>query len=205
MFLIKMNKINDILDTEYGIFKAIFNLNAFTWLSSDNAELLDIDYYLNHSGNKYISPLTYKLFDADASTYLEKLAKIIVLKYGDNWKKIYDVYFNTDYKPLENYSMVEDEKVNTDLSVTTDGDVNNYGFNTPDTDEDGIPVSKNSIKQTTSGSDEKNTRNLQRYGNIGVTTSQMMLGSELDLRQYDFYKMMMDNIDDVMCLAYREV
>lgn len=201
--LIKLSATNDILESEYGIFEAIQTLNKLTWLSSDDAELLDIDYYLNHSGNKYVSPLYLALFKADETNYLTKLAKIILLKYADNWNKIYDAYFLTDYEPLENYSMVEDEKVNTDISVSTDGDNNTFGFNT--TSVDGIPNSKNSISQHTTGKEKDNTRNLTRRGNIGTTTSQMMLGSELDLRRYNFYQMMMNDIDEVLTIVYRGV
>lgn len=203
MRLIKLKSTNPILETEYGIFKAIYELEKFSWLSSDDADILDIDYYLNHSGDKYVTPLFEDLFIADEEHYLTKLAKIIVLKYGDNWNKIYNAYFVSSYNPLENYSMVEDEKVNTDISVTTGSENNVFGFNTES--EDGISNNKNSINQTTSGSDEKNTRNLTRSGNIGVTTSQQMLESEIKLRLYDFYQAIMNDIDNVLCLAYRPI
>lgn len=199
----RMNDINDILVTEYGIFQAIQSQATFTWLSNDDAKLLDVDYYINHSGNKFITPLTDSLYNKDATTYLTTLAKIILLKYGDNWNKVYQAYFNTPYNPLENYSMVENEKYNTNITNTTDGEVNTFGFNTTSTD--GVPNSKNGITQTSTGDKKDNYRELDRSGNIGVTTSQQMLQSELDLRRYDFYQMIMNDIDNVMCLDYRFV
>ena len=180
----KMKQLNDILTTQSGIFSAIQSLNVLTWLSSDDAKALDIEYYLNHSGEKYISPLTDALYDKDNTTYLTNLAKIILLKFANNWNRIYQAYVTETYNPLENYSMIEDESVNTEMVVETDGENNVFGFNTTSTD--GVPSSKSGIKQTTSGTDEKNNRHHERYGNIGVTTSQMMLQSELDLRKYDF-------------------
>ena len=41
-------------------------------------------------------------------------------------------------------------------------------------------------------------RTLTRSGNIGVTTSQQMLQAELDIRTYDFYKSVYDDIDHVL-------
>lgn len=41
---------------------------------------------------------------------------------------------------------------------------------------------------------------LTRSGNIGVTTSQQMLQSEIDLWQYDFFKIVYADIDKVLCL-----
>ena len=41
---------------------------------------------------------------------------------------------------------------------------------------------------------------LTRSGNIGVTTSQQMLQSEIDLWQYDFFKIVYADIDKILCL-----
>ena len=199
----KMKQLNDILTTQSGIFSAIQSLNVLTWLSSDDAKALDIEYYINHSGEKFVSPLTDALYDKDNTTYLTNLAKIILLKFANNWNRIYQAYVTETYNPLENYSMIEDESVNTEMVVETDGENNVFGFNTSSTDA--LPSSNSGIKQTTSGTDEKNNRHHTRSGNIGVTTSQQMLQSELDLRKYDLYEVIMSDIDSVMCLAYRGV
>lgn len=205
MYLIKMNDINDYLTTSTGIFKAIYNTTSqpFTWLSEDLADTLDLDYYLSHSGNKYISPIVIKLYDNDNTTYLTKLAKIIILKYSDKWNRIYKAYIQSDYEPLENYSLTESESVNTDVTTQTDGANNVFGFNT--TSEDGIPSSLSGVTQNTTGDKTKNTRDLMKYGNVGVTTSQQMLSSEIELRAYNFYNEIMNDVDAVMCLDIRGV
>ena len=205
MILEKMNQINDFLDSGVGIIQTIqTNYSAtFTWLTSTDAETLDMEYYLNHSGEKYISPLTYKLYHNDDATYLTKLASIIKLKFADKWNKLYKAFFIDEYNPIENYSMVEDENVNSSITNTTNGNNNVFGFNT--TEEDGVPESKNGVTTTTSGDFDDNHRQLTRSGNIGVTTSQQMLQSEIDLRQWDFYNMIMEDIDSIMCLDYRRV
>ena len=162
-----------------------------------------MDYYLNHSGEKYISPITAKLYENDDSTYLTKLASLIVLKYSDKWNKIYKAFFEEEYNPIENYSMLEEENANISITNSTTGKNNIYGFNT--TYEDGVPQDNSSVESTTSGDFDDNHRTLARTGNIGVTTSQQMLQSEIELRQWNFYNMIMNDIDDVMCLSFRGV
>lgn len=201
--MLKMNDINNYLITNVGIFNTIkVNYSSvFTWLTQTISETLDMDYYLQHSGNKYISPIVDKLYLNNENTYLTKLASLIVLKFGDKWNRLYNTYFLTDYNPLENYNMIEDENVNTDISVNTSNDNNTFGFNTISTD--GVSKDKSSIDTNTTGDFDNNYRKLTRSGNIGVTTSQQMLESELKLRQWDFYSMLMDDVDSVMCLAVR--
>ena len=48
---------------------------------------------------------------------------------------------------------------------------------------------------------ETGTRGLTRHGNIGVTTSQQMLQSEIDLRSnYHFINQIMNDVDSILCL-----
>lgn len=201
----KMYEINDFIVTETGIIETIQTNypTKFTWLTSDNAETLDMEYYLNHSGDKFISPLTYALYEQDETTYLSKLAKLIVLKYEDKWNKLYKAFFEDEYNPIENYSMIEDENVNSKIVNKTNGQNNIYGFNT--TNEDGVPQDNSNVESSSEGDFDDNHRRLSRSGNIGVTTSQQMLQSEIDLRQWEFYEMLMNDIDEVMCLAFRRV
>lgn len=205
MNLIKMNQINDYLETNEGIIETIQTNypTTFTWLDSTKAETLDMDYYLNHSGDKYISPITYKLYKNDETTYLSKLASLIVLKFSDKWNKLYKAFFEDEYNPIENYSMVEDENVNSKIVNKTNGQNNIYGFNT--TDENGVPQDNSNVESSSEGDFDDNHRKLTRSGNIGVTTSQQMLQSEIELRQWKFYEMIMNDIDEVMCLAFRRV
>ena len=205
MKLVKMKEINDFIDSGIGIIQTIQTnySTTFSWLSSTNAETLDMDYYLNHSGEKYISPLTLKLYEDNPLTYLTKIASLIVLKYSDKWNKLYKAFFIDEYNPIENYSMVEEENINTDMTNTTNGNQNIFGFNTTNTD--GVEQNKSGATTTTTGDFDDNHRKLTRSGNIGVTTSQQMLQSEIELRQWNFYKMIMEDIDDVMCLSIRRV
>ena len=201
----KMNQINDFIESGSGIIQTIQTNypTVFTWLTSDVAETLDMDYYLNHSGEKYISPITEKLYLNNPNTYLDKLASLIVLKYKDKWNKLYEAFFLDEYNPIENYSMIENENVKTKITNATKGKNNIYGFNT--TAEDGVPQDNSDVESTTSGEFDDNHKQLTRSGNIGVTTSQQMLQSEINLRQWNFYNDLMNDIDEIMCLAVRGV
>ena len=154
---------------------------------------------------------------------------IIYNRFGYKWKKIYDA-LTTDYKPLENYNMFqkrtpditrEDTYDTTDErtpNLTTSGedsaktDVGIYGFNSTSgnnsTDSNGESSSSQSVTGTdtntktgTITNTESGTEELERSGNIGVTTSQQMLESELKLREYDFYKTIYKDIDSILCLG----
>lgn len=197
----KLNDIIDILSGDNGIFYALKTLNKFTWLNDTLSSQLDLDYYLNHSGNKYISHFTDVLYKNNPSTYLTLLADVIYNRYGDNWNKIYDAYFNNDYNPIENYSMIEEENQNTDMETTLKNKNNVYGFNT--SSDTGISNNYQDNTTNVKGKFDDNHRKLTRSGNIGVTTSQQMLESEIDLRKFDFYQMIMNDIDNIMCLMVR--
>lgn len=174
--------------TNYGIFKTIYSLNAFTWLGEDESEMIDLEYYFNHSNEKWISPLFEKLYGMNPSTTLTALANIIINKFGDKWNRLYDAFITTTYDPIENYSMTEESNANTDMNVNS----KIYGFNS----ETGV----NASDTNTNGSKLTNTAELTRSGNIGVTTSQQMLESELKLRQWNFIDQMMADVDSILCL-----
>lgn len=196
-------KMNDIINipADDGIFHALFTLNKFSWLDESLADLLDLDYYLNHSGNKYISNFVDVLYKKDAATYLSTLANIIYTRFGNNWNKLYDAYLVKTYNPIENYSMVEEENAATNITNKTDGNNNVFGFNT--SSDDGVKNNLNHLENNTTGDFDKNHRKLTRSGNIGVTTSQQMLESELNLRRWDFYNHIMNDIDTIYCLMVR--
>lgn len=197
-----------------GIFHQLAINNTFEFITSDNQEELDVDYYLSHSGNKYISNLFNTLLDRyPDQDPLIKLSKIIESRYKEKWIRIYNAMME-EYKPLENYSMLEvetpdleDHRVTKlDQDLTTESDLNDYGFNSPNP----VPTSHN--VNTIKGTGDKNktdetinrsgTRTLTRSGNIGVTTSQQMLESEIKLRAlYNMIEIIFNDVDKVLCLS----
>ena len=196
-------------------------------VTDDNENILNEDYFFIHSADKYLSPFAQRLWEEmneDEVLFFQTLVPILYNRFGVKWKKIYDALM-TSYKPLENYSMEEEisygkknthvntEKVTTDIDgtndVKTDSTNGIYGFNSnqsnPSNDVDGSSLNTidntevvsrtGDITDTLSGKDTH-----KRSGNIGVTTSQQMLESEIKLRQYDFYNQIYDDIDSVLCL-----
>ena len=226
---LKMIDIQPVVDASHlGIFGVIqsYYPSTFEWLTSTIASLLDTEYYYNHSGGKTISPMVKRLYDIDEGSYLTKIASIVTNKYKDKWNKLYDAFINSEYNPIENYSMVEeentaskieeDENVGTNIVVDTSGNENVFGFNTDN--ENGVEKGKTSGLSTTTGDYDDNHRKnvktgdfddnhrkLTRSGNIGVTTSQQMIESEIKLRQYNIFNQMFDDVDEIMCLAFRRV
>lgn len=187
-----------------------------------NVQTLNQDYYLQHSNDKFLSPFAEKLFN-DGKTNQEIAnftATICANRFATKWKKIYDALM-TEYAPLENYSMEEErtpdltfedtENVKSDVktSRTTNAESKYKGFNatepvtitttdgTEDVETSGAKLDNETSKVTTHTGSET----LTRKGNIGVTTSQQMLESEFKVRQYDFYKMIYNDIDSVLCLG----
>lgn len=210
------------------IFRALSDADTYPLVTDfigDNVPMLDWDYYLGFSADKFISPLQQKMLDSMTDEYTKNdvitdMAKLIYNRFATKWKKIYDALM-TEYNPLENYSMVEErtpdltfeETENVNTEVTTNRETNatsKYkGFNASDpvtiTSTDGTDdVTTSGLSadnETTKTTTNTGTETLTRSGNIGVTTSQQMLESEFKVRQYDFYKMVYNDIDSILCLS----
>lgn len=148
-------------------------------------------------------------YDTDAPFNLVSLGTLVFAlvdqmekEYGDNLMHIAEAYFGSEYNPIENYSMLETRTPDltegytgntaTDVNTTSESDGDVFGFNS----STAVPSSHAKTTTDTTGESEKNegtytktntgTETLERTGNIGVTTSQQMLTSELELRKYDF-------------------
>ena len=64
---------------------------------------------------------------------------------------------------------------------------------------DSTDTETRNLAGTNNGS-EDTQRELNRSGNIGVTTTQQMMQSEIELWQWNFFKTVFDDIDKVCCL-----
>lgn len=206
---------SDIVNGDYALLsilqdKPIYPLvNDF--INSQNALNLDIDYLLGFSNDKFLSPLAMKIYEQQnlsIDILFQKIAEIVYQRFGSKWNKLW-VALNTEYNPLENYSMVEERTPNIkriDEYDTIDEETNQntngiYGFNSidsnPSSDNDGkgTNTKTGNVTKTETGNEEKT-----RSGNIGVTTSQQMLQSEFEVRKYDFYREIYKDIDSILCL-----
>lgn len=197
------------------------DLNNF--INNTNKDVLNTDYYILHSGEKWLSIIAEKIYEHEnenVSTLMTSIANIIYQRYSTKWIKIYDALV-TAYKPLENYAMKEkrtpyithDETIDVKQDITTtretDSESGIYGFNSKQSSPSNTiggketinVVGDNSKNKTHSKRTETGHEDLERSGNIGVTTSQQMLQSEIDLRQYDFYNQIYNDIDTILCLS----
>ena len=186
------------------------------WLKDENtADILDLDYCTVVSGDKYLSHNFIRQYERYNIEVLRYFAMVLYKRFGTKWNKIYEA-LNTEYKPLENYSMDEtrtpnltDEVKNTGddkTSVNLDNTTTSYvvGYNTSNEKESGKTTSNgNSTNNfskvdynSTHTSKHTGTEHITRTGNIGVTTSQQMLQSEFEVRQYDFYQGIYNDIDE---------
>ena len=199
----RIKLINYNKDFMTSLFTALANstyINPYTKLkvilNTTDADTLDL-MYLTHSGMKYVSPFLKMLMlpdvAPDKAARMKSITEAILIKFGENWERIINA-FNSNYNPIENYNMDEHEEVNS--NIHNESKSKRYGFNTAaDT-----PVGDNDIESDTSGSKDDNYRDLNRSGNIGVTTSQQMIESELDLRKNYILDIIFNDIDKLLCL-----
>lgn len=170
------------------------------WLKDENtADILDLDYCTVVSGDKYLSRNFIRQYERYDIEVLRYFAMILYKRFGTKWNKIYEA-LNTNYKPLENYSSTEIETPNlTDTSKANSKVTVKQSGSTFDT-----AVYQPYASTETSGTEDDNkvtttktgTRTVTKSGNIGVTTSQQMLQSEFEVRQYDFYQSVYNDIDE---------
>lgn len=203
MMLKKLNSIitMDNISTR-GIFYNLHELlknesdynDNFKWL--DNYANLDLDYYLGHSGEKYIAPLYNGLLANNNPESV--LGNILLNRFKQNWKDRYKAY-QMEYNPINNYDMEETETVNSKITVSNTSDGNYKGFNVH-SDSDYSPVSQNKTESTSQGDAKDNIRTLNRSGNIGVTSSTFLLKEYLEAHTYDFIESVMKDIDSISCL-----
>lgn len=223
-------RVNEVYPTDYvldsdnkKIFDFLFayeDLQGF--ITEDNIKILNDDYYIGSSADKFLSPLAEKLLANGMSK--ERLSSLMAAmcfnRFGSKWIHLWDA-LNAEYNPLENYSMeeirtpdLEDETTRnekTDIVVDRDTSATSKykGFNADepvtvsqtDGSEDVETTGAKADNEASTTVTRTGTETTTRSGNIGVTTSQQMLESELKVRQYDFYRTVFEDIDSLLCLS----
>lgn len=170
------------------------------WLKDENtADILDMDYCTVVSGDKYLSQNFIRQYERYNIEVLRYFAMILYKRFGTKWNKIYEA-LNIEYNPLENYSSTEIEtpnltdtsKANSKVTVKQSGSTFDSAVYQPyASTETAGTEDDNKVTTTKTG-----TRTVTKSGNIGVTTSQQMLQSEFEVRQYDFYQGVYNDIDE---------
>lgn len=173
------------------------------WLTEDVAYALDVDYLETQSGDKLLSDLAYRFAPIPPTTlkrltFWVRMCKIILAQYYSKWQRMYEIY-SYEYTPADNYNMHEtvtpdlinksNSKTKTDYTNTESND--NYGFNSANP----VPTSKTTIRTQGDANNntvdtettQKGSTTTERYGNIGVTTTQQMLQSDIELWKWNFF------------------
>ena len=185
-------------------FEHIFDsVNFFNPLNINSSDLYMM-WLLRYSVFNYISD------DVDE---IKRCIDILAKIYSNRFIKSVSVLLS-DYNPIENYNSTETESMEitgqnsttSEISSTTTGENttnttgettetlspydsenfnNNSKNNSSDVTTENSSTSDNTSNTMSGTSSQTNARTLKRSGNIGVTTSQQMIQSEIDLRKND--------------------
>lgn len=180
--------------------------SEWDWLTETLAEAMDVEYIDSISGDmrplRAVKRVYHRLGESEVLT-IPVIAARLYDHYGTAIARQHAV-IEIEYAPAENYNMTE--SVNemfgqgSSGSATVNTDANRYGFNT--TTAGGVPTEHTTGSTTTSNRvDSGRDVTTTRSGNIGVTTSQQMIQSEIDLwRNYDLIEFMFDKLDNILIL-----
>lgn len=216
-----------LIDCVTAIFDEIKTLSGVIFSAYDSELLREMGYGYYYERYKRPLKVLYDRYcknsvdwtDSDSvEAFFKHIAKVAYNRFGGNWERIYNAYFILTYNPLENYDMTQtrtpdldyDTKVNRDQStkVETDAKTKVVPFNatnptlTGESEGESTTTEAAENNEISTHTDETGTDTLTRHGNIGVTTSQQMLQSELDLRRLDFQKLIFDDLDKVLLRNY---
>ena len=195
MELVRINE----LDSNYinKIFDEIKTKINLDWFNDSLIAAMKIEYYYNHAFTKYISLLFYNLINIPKTMdeVADSLASVIVNKFKTKWTRLHEV-LNLTYNPIDNYNMSETEKTQLKSEANVSNANSIYAFN----DTKATPTNESNSKTSTNALLNDNVRELTRKGNIGVTTSQQMINSEIELREYNLIEAIYSDIDSILTL-----
>lgn len=192
--------VNEAMSQFENIFDSVNFFIPFNIHSSD----LYLMWVLRYSNFRYISDDKTKI-----KSYIDILSKI----YSNRFTKSVNALL-IEYNPIENYNSTETENIEisgenlntSEMTTTSSGetstnssgettetlspyDSENFNNNSKNNSSGNTTESSStadSSSNTMSGtSSQTNSRTLKRSGNIGVTTSQQMIQSEIELRKND--------------------
>lgn len=193
--------------------------------------LLDFEYLSNQSGDKIISPAVEKALSSGqlSDTSFNTLCDVAWMMYNKRWARLWEI-LTAEFNPIENYSMTdthtfEHGKIETNSgtdttrrtgtdTVTHTGDNENQvsAFNSEDY-EDAAKVTQNTTDLDTRNMNDAlehghvitnsgvDTERTTRSGNIGITTSQQMAQSSIDLWKWNYFYDIFRDIDSIFTIT----
>lgn len=216
----------------YGIFDALESIGTnLPWEESTESIILDIEYFGNRSGGKFVAPVVMNLL-GDTTELTENdrilLARIIWAKFGEPWKHLWETNV-VAYNPIHNYNMTDkrelargesEAKVGHGSSVDTTE--HGRGVETKDnvaglnnTNDKGkladVSITQESGETINRGTSDRKDDSVRasnevetttRSGNIGVTTTQQMLSADRELWKWNYFDQIYRDIDSVIALSF---
>ena len=211
-----------------SIFSTIQTINAHLFEGFDSESLREIGAQFYFDNRKKPLKALYVYYCND-STFVDwtddesiaalfaHIGKIAYDRFGDNWARIAHAYC-LDYEPLENYNMEQvrtpdltytgANSRNTNTKVETSGKTKIVPFNSTTETETGASEGESTTTELEDGNNsastntETGTETLTRHGNTGVTTSQQLLQSEIDLRKFDLIRRICKDIESILFRSY---
>lgn len=215
----------------YGIFDALADVAELPWETYADSEHLDLDYFGNHSGCKFVAPVVAHMVNSETGELTdsdrEVLAKIIWLKFQQPWTRLWETNV-VSYNPIHNYNMTDtrnlargDQEAQNDVRNSVDStdhgrntESMDYVYGMNNSDPGGKPSDRSTSEeggQTVETVRDTSNRNsvsgrqeietTHRSGNIGVTTTQQMLTAERELWMWNFFDQVYKDIDTVLALS----
>ncbi len=123
-----MKKIIDLYKVVTDLSYDTFNIfNSYISGASPFDSYDNIDYYLAHSSEKFLSNFVRNIMKVNNIAELEDLTaaelnsifNTIGSKFSNKWSRLYEVLVNLNYNPLENYNMIEEMTGNNSTATET--------------------------------------------------------------------------------------
>lgn len=190
-------------------------VGLYNWLSKENIDMFESFKYLPDGID--VSVLTNMILSEGgefeplyANAYMMKdNVQMFILNHLRTFTKWMNA-LSIEYDPLENYDRKEEwtDTGHSEITASSHGDItgsaknNVYAF-----DSDGVsPHDESNTSSVTNSNggnsgDSNSEHNGRVHGNIGVTTSQQMLQSELDIARFNVYKQITDLFIDELLIA----
>ena len=176
-----------------------------SWMQTQSDAIsLDMQYCMIHSGDKKLSKTFYNIFKAneDDDVFWQRWVFMVYFKFKDKWEREYAA-LTASYNPLENYDSTEEITRSGDDKTSTNVDMDAIGydkaFNSSDLESVNKSHTEGDYTKNYSKIDWNSKIKTEKHGNIGVTTSQQMLESEIELRnKWNFYEIMFNDIDSLI-------
>ena len=172
--------INGLSDTEKENFNVI--VNGITVLTCNTI----LDYF------KYTYSQFSSVHSKNSTDFSNHFKNFLICKSFDI-DRIYNALSST-YNVLDNYNRIETTNINTSATVQSDINAVSTSYETTENSAEFNPVSKNETNGGKTSNSGTSSTETNIHGNVGVTTNQQMLESEIQLRmKYNLCKLICDD------------